>query len=92
MDSKAVVQRSQAEYLQVLSESERQTLIALLRRVLVADDAARVRSGHVITGLICPHEESAGRRTRPLERATASSLVKFASLQARKELVALLYP
>jgi DNA-binding MarR family transcriptional regulator len=37
----AVAQRSQAEYLQVLSDSERQTLTALLRRVLVADDAAR---------------------------------------------------
>lgn len=39
-----VAQRSQAEYLQVLSESERQTLIALLRRVLVADDEARLRA------------------------------------------------
>lgn len=39
----AVAQRSQAEYLQVLSEPERQTLIALLRRVLVADDEARLR-------------------------------------------------
>jgi DNA-binding MarR family transcriptional regulator len=38
----AVAQRSQAEYLQVLSEPERRTLIALLRRVLVADDAARM--------------------------------------------------
>jgi hypothetical protein len=31
-------------YLQVLSEPERQTLIALLRRVLVADDKARMRA------------------------------------------------
>jgi hypothetical protein len=38
----AVARRSQAEYLQVLSEPERRTLIALLRRVLVADDAARM--------------------------------------------------
>jgi DNA-binding MarR family transcriptional regulator len=37
----AVARRSQAEYLQVLSEPERRTLIALLRRVLVADDVAR---------------------------------------------------
>jgi DNA-binding MarR family transcriptional regulator len=40
----AVAQRSQAEYFQVLSEPERQTLIALLRRVLVADDTARTRA------------------------------------------------
>lgn len=40
----AVAKRSQAEYLKVLSEPERQTLIALLRRVLVADDEARVRA------------------------------------------------
>jgi hypothetical protein len=38
----AVAQRSQAEYLQVLSEPERRTLIALLRRVLIADDAVRM--------------------------------------------------
>lgn len=37
----AVAQRSQAEYFKVLSEPERQTLIALLRRILVADDKAR---------------------------------------------------
>jgi DNA-binding MarR family transcriptional regulator len=39
----AVARRSQQDYLQVLSASERQTLIALMRRVLVADDAARAR-------------------------------------------------
>jgi DNA-binding MarR family transcriptional regulator len=39
----AVAQRSQAEYFKVLSELERETLIALLRRVLVADDEARLR-------------------------------------------------
>lgn len=40
----AVAQRSQAEYLQVLSGPERQTLTALLSRVLVADDEARLRA------------------------------------------------
>jgi DNA-binding MarR family transcriptional regulator len=36
-----VALRSQAEFLQVLSEAERQTLVKLLRRVLNADDNAR---------------------------------------------------
>lgn len=35
---------SQAEFLQVLSEPERHTLIGLLRRVLRADDEARLRT------------------------------------------------
>jgi DNA-binding MarR family transcriptional regulator len=39
----SVAQRSQAEYFKVLSEPERQTLIGLLRRVLVSDDEARLR-------------------------------------------------
>jgi DNA-binding MarR family transcriptional regulator len=34
-----VAQRSQAEFLEVLSEAERETLIALLHRILRADDA-----------------------------------------------------
>jgi DNA-binding MarR family transcriptional regulator len=37
-----VARRSQAEFLQVLTESERATLIRLLRRVLDADDETRV--------------------------------------------------
>jgi len=44
-----VAQRSQAEFLQVLSERERKRLIALLRRVLQADDEARLKdkaTGH----------------------------------------------
>jgi DNA-binding MarR family transcriptional regulator len=36
-----VAQRSQREFLQVLSEPERETLIALLHRVLRTDDEAR---------------------------------------------------
>ncbi|HTJ32698.1 MAG TPA: MarR family transcriptional regulator [Dactylosporangium sp.] len=39
-----VAQRSQAEFLQVLSERERQTLLTLLRRVLSADDRSRYPS------------------------------------------------
>ena len=39
-----VALRSQAEFLQVLSESERQTLVTLLRRVLNADDKTRYGS------------------------------------------------
>jgi DNA-binding MarR family transcriptional regulator len=39
-----VARRSQAEFLQVLSERERQTLIALLHRVLLADDQARLEA------------------------------------------------
>lgn len=38
-----VAHRSQAEFLQVLSESERQTLIMLLRRVLNADEPRAYR-------------------------------------------------
>jgi DNA-binding MarR family transcriptional regulator len=41
----ALARRSQAEFLQVLSEPERETLIALLRRVLRADDEARLAVG-----------------------------------------------
>jgi DNA-binding MarR family transcriptional regulator len=37
-----IAERSQAEFLQVLSKSERETLIALLRRVLRANDEARL--------------------------------------------------
>lgn len=36
-----VAQRSQAEFLEVLSDPERETLIALLRRIVDADDARR---------------------------------------------------
>lgn len=39
-----VAQRSETESLHVLSESERQTLTALLYRVLLADDEARMRA------------------------------------------------
>src|SRR5262245_19982252 len=39
-----VALRSQAEFLEVLSEPERQTLIALLRRVVDADDRKRMHS------------------------------------------------
>jgi DNA-binding MarR family transcriptional regulator len=38
-----VAHRSQDEFLQVLSESERETLVTLLRRVLTADDAAHTQ-------------------------------------------------
>ena len=41
-DLRAVAERSQAEFLQVLSRSERETLVALLRRVLSASDEARL--------------------------------------------------
>jgi DNA-binding MarR family transcriptional regulator len=40
-----VAERVQAEFLQELSEPERETLIALLRRVLLAGDKARIRTG-----------------------------------------------
>lgn len=40
----AVARRSQEEFLQVLSDAERQTLIALLRRVLRADDELRLQA------------------------------------------------
>jgi MarR family transcriptional regulator, lower aerobic nicotinate degradation pathway regulator len=36
-----VAQRSQEEFLQVLSASERETLIALLQRLVHADDVAQ---------------------------------------------------
>lgn len=39
-----VAHRSQTEFLQELSEPERQTLIALLRRVLHANDQTRIRA------------------------------------------------
>ena len=39
---KQVAQRSQDEYLGVLSEAERETLVSLLRRVVTADDQAQV--------------------------------------------------
>jgi DNA-binding MarR family transcriptional regulator len=41
-DLRPVAERSQAEFLQVLSKSERQTLLVLLRRVLDASDEARL--------------------------------------------------
>ncbi|HEY0449032.1 MarR family winged helix-turn-helix transcriptional regulator [Actinophytocola sp.] len=37
----AVAERTQAEFLHVLSEKERETLVRLLRRVLTADDGPR---------------------------------------------------
>jgi DNA-binding MarR family transcriptional regulator len=43
-DLRAVAERSQAEFLEVLSRSERKTLVGLLRRVLDASDQARL--GH----------------------------------------------
>jgi DNA-binding MarR family transcriptional regulator len=39
-----VARRSQAEFLQALSEPERRTLIELLRRVLLANDEARLNA------------------------------------------------
>lgn len=41
---RAFASRSQEEFLQALSEPERETLIELLRRVLRADDEARLRA------------------------------------------------
>jgi len=39
-----IAQRSQEEFLHMLSPSERETLIALMRRVVTADDAAQART------------------------------------------------
>jgi hypothetical protein len=41
-DLRAVAKRSQADFLSALSKSERETLLALLRKVLVASDEARL--------------------------------------------------
>lgn len=43
-----VARRSQDEFLSVLTESERETLISLMRRVVTADDAAQSLSGQQV--------------------------------------------
>ncbi|MBB4688746.1 MarR family winged helix-turn-helix transcriptional regulator [Amycolatopsis jiangsuensis] len=42
---KGIARRSQDAFLAELSESERETLLSLLRRVVVADDATRTATG-----------------------------------------------